>query len=170
MTGPGRRHLLALLPLLPLSVVLGAAGEEALFTDPAGRALRLEDFRGRPLLVDIWASWCAPCVTALPMIERMAVEFRAQGLVVLSLSIDRGGAPAALRAYHRMGIALLPLYLGHPDRVTAAFAVNSLPTTLLFDAGGQEFARFAGGGAVPADRLRAATLDLLCGTRQKAKD
>lgn len=167
MTGPGRRHLLALLPLLALAV---AAGEEGLFTDPSGRVLRLEDFRGKPLLVDIWASWCAPCVAALPVMERMAVEFRGQGLAVLSLSIDRGGAPAALRAYHRMGITQLPLHLGDPDRVTAAFAVKSLPTTLLFDAGGREFARFTGGAAVPPDRLRAAILDLLRGMRHQAKD
>jgi hypothetical protein len=69
-----------------------------------------------------------------------------------------------------MGITLLPLHLGHPDRVTAAFAVKSLPTTLLFDAGGREFARFTGGAAVPADRLRAAILDLRSLVRNAARE
>ncbi|MBP7339242.1 TlpA disulfide reductase family protein [Niveispirillum sp.] len=167
MSGLRRRHLLGSLALLPL---VAAARGEPVITDLTGVAWRMADFRGGPLLLDIWASWCAPCVVALPMLQQMATEFQVDGLRVVALSIDRGGAPAALRAYHRMGITALPLYLGDPDAVTAGFAVKSLPTTLLFDAAGREFARFAGTQAAPADRLRAAILDLLRSAHSQAKD
>ena len=134
------RRIARLFPaLLLVSVAPAASAAPAVsFRTAAGEAVSLNAFRGRPVLVDIWASWCAPCLPGLVELQRIADRFEPRGLAVVPLSTDRGGAPAALRAYARLDLARLPLYLGN----SASFDVRVLPTAILFDAAGREVARF----------------------------
>lgn len=136
------RRIARLFPTLLLAGLAPAAGaaQPARFTMANGEPASLYAFRGRPVLVDVWASWCAPCLPGLVEVQRIADRYGPRGLAVVPLSIDRGGAPAALRSYARLNLSRLPLYLGN----SASFGARTLPTAILFDAAGREVARFEG--------------------------
>lgn len=134
------RRVACLVPALLLASLAPAASAapSTSFTTANGEPVSLQAFRGRPVLVDVWASWCAPCLPGLVELQRIADRFGPRGLAVVPLSTDRGGAPAALRSYARLNLRRLPLYLGDP----ASFGVRAVPTAILFDASGREVARF----------------------------
>ena len=157
MMRPARLLLIAWLACA-VSVPAGAAAPR--FATAGGEPTSLDAFRGRPVLVDLWASWCVPCLPRLAELQKIADRFVPRGLAIVPLSLDRGGAPAALRAYARLGLSHLPLYLGDPATTLADFGARGLPTAILFDRAGREVARvdaYASG----ADPLPAAIERLL---------
>lgn len=82
-------------PKTVLAEQLDRALPATAITGPDGRDLYLADFAGQPLLVNFWASWCAPCVHELPALETAASQLAGSGGAVLLVCIDRGGQPTA---------------------------------------------------------------------------
>ena len=122
----------------------GSTMPDAAFNDPDGNETNLKAFAGKPTLVNLWATWCAPCVKELPTLDRLAAS-EAGRLNVVAVSQDMGPQPsveaflqshkiAALEAYHDPKMALSGA-LG-PDTV--------LPTSILYDASGKEVWRYVG--------------------------
>jgi thiol-disulfide isomerase/thioredoxin len=139
------------LPTTPARPVAGFA-----FEDGDGRALTLEAFRGRPVLVNIWATWCPPCREELPSLDRLQAMERETGIEVVAISVDRV-SPEQLRAFLSVNnVARLALYRGDSDAVLRALRVPGLPTTVLLDASGQEVARLLGPTAWDAPEVVAA--------------
>ena len=128
----------------------GEAAPAIVFKDARGVPVGLASFRGRPVLVNLWATWCAPCVAELPTLERAAAQVR---VVAISQDMQDGDAvPHFLEAHGAPGLV--------PYRDDAmAFSLGygaSLPMTLLFDPRGREVWRWHGGndwGAAPAKAL-----------------
>ncbi len=111
------------------------------FADPAGKPVTLASFKGKPVLVNLWATWCAPCVAELPTLD--AVAKRGAGrLTVLTVNQDTDAAKAApfLKAHG----AALPAYTDAQVGLSVAYAAN-LPTTILYGADGKERWRLTGG-------------------------
>ena len=106
-----------------------------------GHPVDLGALRGRPVLVNLWASWCLPCLAELPALDRLAASGR---VAVLALSLDRGGVPAARAAYRRMDIRHLALTVDAGLKAGEDWGAQVLPTTLLLDAQGREVARYVG--------------------------
>jgi peroxiredoxin len=104
---------------------------------PAGEWVSLEDFRHRLVVLNFWATWCTPCTTEMPTLERLWREYRARGLVVLGVSVDRGGPRALLEPYlANLGLTF-PIVLD-PDLATAgAWRVTGLPATFIVKPGGE---------------------------------
>jgi thiol-disulfide isomerase/thioredoxin len=116
-------------------------------TDGAGRSLTLSDFRGRTLLLNIWATWCPPCRDEMPTLDRLQAQLGGAEFHVLTLSIDKGGFDIVRAFYAEIGIAHLDLYLADQLRGMMAFGVVGLPTTLLVNPQGREVARKVGPAA-----------------------
>lgn len=114
------------------------------FTDGAGRDLTLADFKGRVVLLNIWATWCVPCREEMPTLDALQGRLGGDEFHVLPLSIDRAGLDPVRRFYAEIGIRNLGLYLAEDLRAMLAFAVVGLPTTILIDREGREIARRAG--------------------------
>jgi peroxiredoxin len=91
-----------------------------------GTVLDLEQFRGRVVYLDFWASWCGPCLQAMPQYEKLWREYEPRGLTVLGVNVDSERV-LALRAIQRVG-ATFPVVLDPNGRWPAAFAVPSMPT------------------------------------------
>jgi len=114
------------------------------FVDGDGRDLTLADFRGRVVLLNVWATWCAPCREEMPTLDRLQAQLGGDDFHVLPLSIDRAGLEPVRRFYEEIGIRHLGLYLAEDIRAMLAFAVIGLPTTLLIDRQGRERGRLTG--------------------------
>jgi len=114
------------------------------FEDGAGRPRSLADFRGRHVLVNIWATWCAPCREEMPALSRLQRKLGGPRFDVLALSIDSGGAEAVKRFYQEVGVDALEVYVDRSLQATSALRVVGVPTTLLLDREGREIARHVG--------------------------
>jgi thiol-disulfide isomerase/thioredoxin len=114
------------------------------FIDADGNDKSLADLRGEGLIVNFWATWCAPCVKEMPALDRMAGAAREHGLRVLALSADREGASVVRQFYDVNGIGHLPVAIDKMSRVARAIGIDGLPTTVLYDAEGLEVGRVTG--------------------------
>lgn len=114
------------------------------FRNGAGQDLTLADFRGRTVLLNIWATWCVPCREEMPTLDRLQARLGGPAFHVIALSIDRAGMGAVRRFYEEIGIRHLAVYLGDQTRAMLGFGVIGLPTTILIDPQGREIARRVG--------------------------
>lgn len=107
--------------------------------DPAGRELKLASLKGRPVLVNLWATWCAPCVAELPALDRLAARVR-----VVTVSQDMG-QPQAIPAFLKArGAVRLEPWLDPQGDLAMHYEVQTLPTTIYYDAAGREVWRMIG--------------------------
>lgn len=114
------------------------------FIDGDERDLTLADFRGRVVLLNVWATWCVPCREEMPTLDRLQARLGGEDFHVLPLSVDRAGLGPVRRFYEEIGIRHLGMYLAEDLRGMVALAVIGLPTTLLIDREGREIARLVG--------------------------
>jgi thiol-disulfide isomerase/thioredoxin len=117
---------------------------ELRFEDGAGRARTLADFRGKMLLLNVWATWCAPCREEMPALDRLQAELGGPSFEVVALSVDQQGPEIARRFLNEIGVKALALYI---DRsASAAFKLDTpgLPVSLLIDREGREIGRHLG--------------------------
>ncbi len=114
------------------------------FVDADGRAASLADFRGRVVLLNLWATWCVPCRREMPALERLQAKLGGAEFVVLPLSIDRGGLPPVKRFYEELGLAALGIFVDQSGAATGKLGTAGVPTTLLIDRDGREIGRLLG--------------------------
>lgn len=114
------------------------------FVDEDGQELTLADFRGRVVLLNIWATWCVPCREEMPTLDALQTKLGGPDFQVLPLSVDRTGSDVVQRFYAEISISTLGVYLSDQRQAMSALGVLGLPTTLLIDRNGREIARFVG--------------------------
>ncbi|MBW4090080.1 MAG: TlpA family protein disulfide reductase [Proteobacteria bacterium] len=115
------------------------------FRDAAGRVHTLAEYRGRGVVLNLWATWCAPCVAELPSLDRAAAALRGSRIAVLALSSDLGGAKVVQRFYATHHITALPVLLDPDGAVLEALHVRGVPTTYLVTPTGAEAGWIEGG-------------------------
>jgi thiol-disulfide isomerase/thioredoxin len=117
---------------------------ELRFNDADGKGHTLADFRGKVVLLNIWATWCEPCREEMPALDRLQAKLGGERFEVLALSVDQQGPAIARRFYARVGIKALALYIDPTAK--AAFTVDAagLPASLLVDRQGREIGRHLG--------------------------
>jgi thiol-disulfide isomerase/thioredoxin len=128
------------------------------FLDKHGRKLTLEKFRGRIVVLNLWATWCTPCVAEMPMLDRLQAQLEDHGVVVVALSLDHGGPKVVREFFREHEIDELKIYVDPTMRAQGALAANGLPTTILIDREGRERGRIE--GAAEWDEPRAMRLVL----------
>lgn len=117
------------------------------FTDGDGRPLTLDNFRGRVVLLNLWATWCPPCVEEMPALDRLQAALGGDAFEVVALSIDRPGRRVVEPFMQRYNLTRLRLFLDPSGASVRALQVQGLPTTLLIDREGREIGRMAGAAA-----------------------
>ena len=123
----------------------GAGLPEVVVTDPSGTTLNLAEATGTPMLLNLWATWCAPCVVEMPMLDRIAGEMEGR-LRVVTVSEDLKGAEVVVPFFEQKGFANLPRWMDPENDLAFGFGGGaSLPLTVLFDAEGKEVWRMIGG-------------------------
>ncbi len=119
----------------------GTAAPDLPFKDGDGQETSLAAFRDRPVLVNLWATWCAPCVKELPTLDALAD--RPGAPVVMALSQDMA-APEQVRAFLAERNIALEAYQDAGMDMSSALGVQILPTTILYGSDGKEVWRFTG--------------------------
>lgn len=122
----------------------GAPQTELRFQDAEGKPRALSDFRGKAVLLNVWATWCVPCREEMPALDRLQQKLGGATFEVIALSIDRGGIAAVRRFYDEIGIRRLAIYVDSESEVISKLRVLGIPTTLLIDAEGRELWRKTG--------------------------
>ncbi|WP_448190578.1 TlpA family protein disulfide reductase [Azospirillum sp. sgz301742] len=115
------------------------------FVDGVGRKTELSDFAGRVVLLNLWATWCVPCVKEMPSLDRLQAALGGRDFQVVALSVDRGGRDTVEPFLKKLGIQNLEVYLDQPNASMSALGPRGLPTTLLVGPDGQELGRVEGG-------------------------
>lgn len=113
-------------------------------TDPKGKKLRLVDLAGTPVLLNLWATWCAPCVAEMPALDALAASHRGT-LQVVTVSQDMGGADKVAPFFEKHGLRQLEPWLDPDNDLAFHFGGAQLPTTVYYDAQGREVWRMTGG-------------------------
>jgi thiol-disulfide isomerase/thioredoxin len=122
----------------------GAAAPDVVFESPDGSPVKLGDFKGKPLLVNLWATWCAPCVAEMPTLDTLATT-RGDALRVLTVSMDLEGRRAVDPFFAKAKLQHLDAYLDKKNDLMLALRTDTLPTTILYDSRGREVWRMIGG-------------------------
>jgi thiol-disulfide isomerase/thioredoxin len=171
------RALFFLLHLLLITAPLQAAeivhlvrpepAPDIVFQDSEGRPRKLSDYRGRPVLLNFWATWCLPCVTELPSLDRLAGEMGDRGPAIIALSLDRKGIPAVRHFFEKNGIRHLEALVDQTRESSALMGAAALPTTLFLDAEGREIAQRLTGAIDWNDPAIRASLNRLLGKETK---
>jgi thiol-disulfide isomerase/thioredoxin len=107
------------------------------FLDQSGATVTLAAFRGRVVLLNFWATWCAPCIREMPALDRLQADLGDQGLAVLAVSQDRGGAKVVGPFLDKLKLDNLAIYLDPAGKLGRDTGLRGLPTTLLIDRRGQ---------------------------------
>lgn len=123
-----------------------------------GEQLDLQSFRGQVVLLDFWATWCPPCRSELPALERLYQDLKEQGFMLIGLSVDRGSVERVREAVSRFSLSY-PQGLAGPEIQQAYGGIRAVPTKFLLDRKGNVRQRYL--GVVPDQQLRADIAALL---------
>jgi thiol-disulfide isomerase/thioredoxin len=140
----------------------GAALPAIRFFTPDNQPLTLAHYRGKGVVLNLWASWCGPCVAELPTLDRLAPLVAGDNIVVLPVSSDAGGAASVRSFYDSHSIGNLPILLDPGGAILQSWHVAGIPLTVIFDRGGRPRARLLG-AADWASPDAVATVKSLCG-------
>lgn len=110
---------------------------ETPFETVAGEPVTLTAFKDKVVLVNFWATWCAPCVREMPSLDRLQASFDKEKFVILAVSVDRGGAEKVTPFLEKHGIRNLTPLLDRRMRLAGAFSVSGMPTSYLLDREGR---------------------------------
>lgn len=122
----------------------GSAMPDFTLTDQSGKTAKLASFKGRPLLVNLWATWCAPCVVELPMLDKLAAD-RTGELKVVTVSQDMSNTEKVGPFLASKGVTHLEPWLDPKNDLAFHYQAETLPTTIYYDAQGKEVWRYVGG-------------------------
>ncbi|WP_022681925.1 TlpA family protein disulfide reductase [Sphingobium bisphenolivorans] len=114
------------------------------FQTPDGSDTTLADFAGKPMLVNLWATWCAPCVAEMPTLDKVAADYGKKGLAVLTISQDSQGEQVIKPFFEKHPLPHLKGWIDPENQFGFHYGTGMLPTTVIYDAQGKEMARVIG--------------------------
>ena len=113
------------------------------FKSPDGTEMRLSDYKGKVILVNIWATWCAPCIAEMPMLDELQTAKGGSSFEVVTISLDRTSEEAA-QWFKKNGINNLPLWHDSTYGISGKLKLPGLPTSIFYNRQGREIARIPG--------------------------
>lgn len=139
----------------------GMAGQAApvfALTDDRGHPVSLDEYRGRVVVMNLWASWCPPCRAEMPDLQRLSQTYRGRIAIV---GVNEGESPDRARAFAQALHIAFPIWIDDQQRYGRVYAALGLPTTVIVGRDGTVVRGFDGALAYP--QMRAAVSDLVAG-------
>ncbi len=137
------------------------------FVNAEGSDFDLSHWRGKFVLLNIWATWCAPCREEMPTLDNLQQQLGGRDFEVVALSIDRAGVGVVEKFYKKIGIKHLSIYVDQTMKASTDLGAYGLPTTLLISPEGLELGRLAGPATWDSPEMVSFLRDLMT---QKAKE
>jgi thiol-disulfide isomerase/thioredoxin len=116
----------------------------AKFQDASGKERTFADWRGKVVLLNLWATWCLPCRKEMPSLDRLQKELGSDKFEVVAVSVDRKGLEASRKFLDETKVERLALYVDATARLSSELRAVGLPATLLIDTEGREIGRLLG--------------------------
>lgn len=125
------------------------------FADETGAERSLTEFRGKVVLLNFWATWCAPCRAEMPALDRLQAEMGGAQFQVVTLATGRNPLPKIDKFFAEAGVTGLPRFKDERQNLARAMGVAGLPVSVIIDAEGREVARLIGEAAWDAPEAKA---------------
>tara|TARA_Y100001949_G_C15879612_1_gene283203 strand:- start:288 stop:797 length:510 start_codon:yes stop_codon:yes gene_type:complete len=114
------------------------------FIDAKNGEINLVDYRGNLILLNFWATWCAPCKEEMPSLDLLQANYDLDNLKIFPINIGKDNLEKALEFFEEVNIKNLDLYFDNPITLAKKFGLRGIPTSILFNKEGEEFARILG--------------------------
>jgi len=118
--------------------------ESVIFKDVNQKDIDLDDFKGNLILLNFWATWCAPCKEEMPSLDSLQSNSNLSNLKIFPINIGREDISKAKIFFKELNIKNLDVYTDAPTTLAKKFSLRGVPTTILFNKQGKEFARIMG--------------------------
>jgi len=127
----------------------------------SGDTMRLSDLKGEVLLLNVWATWCPPCREEMPQLQALHLDFGAQGLRVVGVSIDAGSSDGAVKDFLGSNAISFTILRDPQERITRAFRTTGVPETFLIGRDGVLLRRWIGSIDGQESAVREAVIEAL---------
>ena len=118
--------------------------EEVIFKDINQKNVNLDDFKGKLVILNFWATWCAPCKEEMPSLDDLQSNSKLSNLKIFPINIGQEDISKSEFFFKELNIKNLNIYFDAPITLAKKFALRGIPTTILFNKKGEEFARIIG--------------------------
>ncbi len=125
------------------------------FTRADGRTGTLADFQGRYVVLNFWATWCAPCRAEMPTLANLQTEMQSDRFEVVTIATGRNAPPGMAKFFDEIGVDNLPLHTDPKSALARAMGIFGLPITVILDPEGREIARLLGDAHWDSDSAKA---------------
>lgn len=140
--------------LAKLTAVNGTEVSNIAFLDPEGNEHSLQDYHGKVVMLNFWATWCAPCREEMPSLEALQNELGGDDFQVVTIATGRNPLPAIQKFFGEIGVEQLPILTDERQKLSRAMGVMGMPVTVLIDREGREQARLIGGADWASDAAK----------------
>ena len=114
------------------------------FLDAKNKQININDFKGNLIILNFWATWCAPCKEEMPSLDLLQKNKNLNNLKIFPINIGQENVEKASKFFSDLKIKNLDLYFDSPVTLAKKFGLRGIPTTILFNKDGLEFARIVG--------------------------
>ena len=118
--------------------------EEIVFKDSSGEDVNLDDFKGKLLILNFWATWCAPCREEMPSLDSLQSNSNFDNLKIFPINLGQENLSKSDSFFKEIGIQDLDIYFDAPITLAKKLSLRGVPTTILFNKKGEEFGRIMG--------------------------
>ena len=118
--------------------------DNLIFLDAKNEQVNLKDFHGNLIMLNFWATWCAQCKKEMPSLDRLMINKDLNNLKIFPINIGKENVEKASKFFKDLEIQNLELYFDPPITLAKKFGLRGIPTTILFNKDGLEFARIVG--------------------------
>ena len=118
--------------------------EDVIFKDANQKDVDLTDYKGKLIILNFWATWCAPCREEMPSLDSLQANIELTNLKIFPINISRENLSKSKNFFKELNIKNLDIYFDSPITLAKKFSLRGVPTTILFDKKGKEFARIIG--------------------------
>jgi len=118
--------------------------EDVTFLDINQKNVNLDDFKGKLIILNFWATWCAPCKEEMPSLDNLQLNTKLNNLKIFPINIGQEDLSKSESFFKQLNIKNLDIYIDAPITLAKKFSLRGVPTTILFNKEGKEFARIMG--------------------------
>jgi len=118
--------------------------ENITFLDSDKKIIKLSDYKGNIVLLNFWATWCAPCKEEMPSLDNLKAKYNSDSIRIFPINVGKENQKKTNKFFNDLNIKNLKIYFDNPKTLAKDLSLRGVPTTVFFNKEGKEFARIIG--------------------------